>query len=181
MTIGWKILAGLLLLAALVAGEQAYEHHIYQQGVDATNAKWEKREADIAAQVLEDTLTRDRETRRAVDSITANSQQEKARAQTTIDHLRADVRSGVVRLSIPVNPGSCGSPASPGAGSAEARANIVPAVADDLVGIVADGDAAVRDLNECVDKYNAVKRSSEGEIRSAISRSGGDSPMKAGP
>jgi hypothetical protein len=33
----------------------------------------------------------------------------------------------------------------------------VPSVAADLVDIAVDGDNAVRDLNECIDKYSALR------------------------
>jgi hypothetical protein len=82
----------------------------------------------------------------------------KANAKTAIDSLRADVRSGAERLSVPTR--SC-SPA-PASGSAatgdpEARAELLPATALELIDIAADGDDAVRELNACVDKYNAVR------------------------
>ena len=44
-----------------------------------------------------------------------------------------------------------------GTGAGEARAELDPAAADDLVSIATDGDIAIRKLNYCIDQYNAVR------------------------
>jgi prophage endopeptidase len=83
---------------------------------------------------------------------------EKEDAETTINALRADVRSGALSLSIAtralraIGPGQGAAP-----GYQEARAELMPETAIALIDIAADGDAAVRDLNACVDKYEAVR------------------------
>lgn len=76
----------------------------------------------------------------------------------------ADVRSGTVRLSIPSKAATC-SASSPGnADSApvaehqEARTELDQATAESLVAITDEGDAAIRDLNACVDRYNTARR-----------------------
>jgi len=82
-----------------------------------------------------------------------------------IKSLTADVLAGAVRLSVAVKaarPAACGDAASEGAAAAggdqETRAELVPQVAYDLIGIAADGDAAVLDLNACIDAYQAIER-----------------------
>lgn len=84
-------------------------------------------------------------------------------AKTKIDSLRADVRSGAVRLSIATRPANnCaagGNPAAAGGAAEETRSELVPAAADALIGIAADGDDAVRDFNACHDAYEAVRGS----------------------
>ena len=86
-------------------------------------------------------------------------------AQKKINALRADVLAGAVRLSVAVKApavAACGDAPGQGAAAAggdqETRAELVPQVAHDLVGIVADGDAAVLDLNACIDAYQAIER-----------------------
>lgn len=78
--------------------------------------------------------------------------QEKQDAQTKINQLRADVTAGAVRLSVRA---SCS--ASAAAGDSEARAELDPKVADDLIAITADGDQAIIELNSCIDFYNNLK------------------------
>jgi hypothetical protein len=92
-------------------------------------------------------------------AIDAARTKEKEDAKTTIDALRADVRSGAVSLSIATRALRAG-PAGPdpGAGYIETRSELVPQAAIDLIDIAADGDDAVRDLNSCIAKYDAVKR-----------------------
>lgn len=83
-------------------------------------------------------------------------------AQKKITSLRADVLTGAVRLSIAVKRPAAGNcAASEGAAAAggdqETRAELVPQVAYDLIGIAADGDDAVRDLNACISAYDAIR------------------------
>lgn len=74
---------------------------------------------------------------------------DKLDAQQKINQLRADVASGAQRLSIRA---SCSTSATGGA--AEARAELDPKTADDLIAITADGDQAIIELNSCIDLYN---------------------------
>lgn len=80
-------------------------------------------------------------------------------AKNTIDTLRADVRSGAVSLSIATRALRAGA-ASPntGTGYIETRSELMPEAAIELIDIAADGDDAVRDLNACIAKYDAVRR-----------------------
>lgn len=171
MTIGWKILAGLLLVAALFAGEQAYEHHIYQQGVDVTNAKRDKREADANLAAANELTAANEKIRalglqlvRQLDKIAQLEESEKQNAKVHEDTLRADVRSGAIRLRMPVQNCKVGK-AGPdnGAGTAggidnQASAELLPATADALVSIAFDANAEVRRTNQCIDRYEAVRK-----------------------
>lgn len=88
---------------------------------------------------------------RAVEAIKAADQlhKDKEDAQKKINQLRADVASGAQRLSIRA---SCSASATGSA--AEARAELDPKTADDLIAITADGDQAIIELNSCIDLYN---------------------------
>jgi len=85
-------------------------------------------------------------------------------AKKQIDSLRADVLTGAVRLSVAVRAASAAGHCAAGADSTtasgpgeEARAELVPQVAYDLIGIAADGDDAVRAFNACHDAYEAIR------------------------
>lgn len=74
----------------------------------------------------------------------------------------SDVRTGAVRLSIPIVSAHCAATAGADtpAGSAsgpEARAELDPQAAIDLAAIASDGDDAIRQLNTCVDAYATVR------------------------
>ena len=83
-------------------------------------------------------------------------------AKTKETKLRADAASGALRLSIPAQGSVCPSStaaAAPGSDSGEARtesggsSNVVA----DLLQIAADGDAAIRKLNTCIQSYETLR------------------------
>ena len=78
--------------------------------------------------------------------------QEKQDAQIKINQLRANVASGALSLSIRAH---CS--ASTSEGDTEARAELDPKAADDLISIAADGDQAIIELNSCIDFYNNLR------------------------
>ena len=86
--------------------------------------------------------------------------QEQTHAKTERDRFNADVRSGAVRLSIPVASGQCAATADSAAAAGhqhQARAELDPATAAALDAIAGDGDDATRQLNACIDAYNAIR------------------------
>ena len=79
-------------------------------------------------------------------------------AQDQIARLNADIGTGAVRLSIAAGGlQGCRAAGVTAGDSAEARAELDPTTARDLVAIAADGDAAIRQLNACIDTYNAIR------------------------
>ncbi|TDY36840.1 lysis system i-spanin subunit Rz [Janthinobacterium sp. 75] len=86
--------------------------------------------------------------------------QDQTHAKTERDRFNADVRSGAVRLSIPVAGGHCAAAADTSSAAGhriEARAELDPATAAALDAIAGDGDDATRQLNACIDAYNTVR------------------------
>ena len=86
--------------------------------------------------------------------------QEQSHAKTERDRFNDDVRSGTVRLSIPVTSGQCADTADSTAAASDqhqARAELDPATAAALDAIAGDGDDATRQLNACIDAYNLVR------------------------
>ncbi|MDN2695073.1 lysis system i-spanin subunit Rz [Janthinobacterium sp. SUN073] len=86
--------------------------------------------------------------------------QEQTHAKTERDRFNTDVRSGAVRLSIPVSSGQCAATADSTAAAShrqETRAELDPATAAALDAIASDGDDATRQLNACIDAYNTVR------------------------
>ncbi|APA69889.1 lysis system i-spanin subunit Rz [Janthinobacterium sp. 1_2014MBL_MicDiv] len=86
--------------------------------------------------------------------------QEQTHAKTERDRFNIDVRSGAVRLSIPVTSGQCAAASNSAAAAGDqlqARAELDPATAAALDAIAGDGDDATRQLNACIDAYNLVR------------------------
>lgn len=87
-------------------------------------------------------------------------QQELHDEKTKHDKFVADVRAGAVRLSVPVTACHASTSANPAAESgdrAETRAELTPEAGIALAAIAADGDDAIRQLNACIDSYQAIR------------------------
>lgn len=79
-------------------------------------------------------------------------------AEKRIQDALARHRAGTERLSIATT--AClpaGADATPAQPDPQARAELDGPTAETLVAIAADGDHAIRQLNACVDSYNAVR------------------------
>jgi hypothetical protein len=128
----------------------------YRGGASSVQAEWNEERATQA----EATSATNRAMLRGFENAAESSRKEKERAKVKTDRLRADLRSGAVRLSVPV--ASCKQSDGSGAGDTEARAEILPGSADRIGAIGIGSDDTVRDLNACIDKYNALKQAIEG-------------------
>lgn len=125
----------------------------------------DSKKSQLAAQTLANethrTLVNERHLIRVLDNLAEQNLQKEKHAQDRINRLNAELRRRDARLFVPVVASSCGT-AADGAGTAagqpgaEARAELVPEAAIALVDIAADGDAAVRQLNDVIDAYNAA-------------------------
>ena len=139
------------------------------------NAAQDQVDQATAKALADAVVARDKAQRQATDlrleleDINTRHQEEKTREKKAQDAFIADVRAGHVRLSVPTRPaagssaGACQPdlPAAAGsasAGAEEARTELDPATGANLVAITDSGDDAVRDLNVCIDSYNAVRR-----------------------
>jgi prophage endopeptidase len=87
-------------------------------------------------------------------------------AKAKENQLRADLNSGALKLRLPVKAPTCPSVPVPetatvasGSDSGEARAESGGSVdvAADLLQIAADGDAAIRKLNTCLEAYETIR------------------------
>jgi len=132
----------------------------------AYNAGYAKHKAETVAAIAE-ANQRAREAERdaaeRLAKVVTDNRKVVTDAQAEITRLRASVRDGTRRLSVRVAsvPGCPGATPTAGVGS-EARAELDPATADDLVAIAADGDAAIRQSNALIDAY-AIARETCGK------------------
>jgi len=116
--------------------------------------------ATALAQATARVLTLERAAGAALAQRADHLNEEQSHAKTERDRFNDDVRSGAVRLSIPVAGSQCAATADPAAAAGhrhQTRAELEPATAAALDAIAGDGDDATRQLNACIDAYNLVR------------------------
>jgi len=91
------------------------------------------------------------------DAITVKYQKEQKDAQKTIADLRSRIASGDLRLSVRTE-STTGMSAGSGSEYREGTAYLDRGTAERLVSITERGDSAIRRLNECVDRYNSLRK-----------------------
>lgn len=106
-------------------------------------------EALFNAQLVE----KSKEMQSTVDELNAKHYEEQKNAEETVNKLRADIRSGSVRMF--VNTTSVSSDSSVGGSSG--RAELSREDAEEILDIASTGDDWGRKLNQCIDQYNSVR------------------------
>lgn len=168
----WRKAIGILVaISALAALEQAYEHHIWQQGYDKAESKWDEREKGITlktTQMLSDAKDKaakdERSLRDYYDERVGNLMKVNKDHETTENRLRSDVRSGALKLSVSIArcsvrgaTESADSSASTNPGG-EARADLLPETSEAILSIAGESARTVRDFNTVIDLYNAARK-----------------------
>lgn len=142
----WIIIAGLLASVATAAYWRAY------------NAGYAAHEAETSTEIAE---ANQRARKAESDAVLRMSQlaerhyKEEIHANSEVARLRAAVRDGTRRLSVPIEARvpSCEDTASASGTGGKTRAELDPATADALVSIASEGDSAIRQSNALVDAY----------------------------
>lgn len=148
---GYLILALVAVAAALL-----YGWHEYRQGY-TDHETFTKLQAAIQNDIAR---TKEQALQAEQDEKDAKHYQEYQNAQKTITQLRIDVADGKRRLSVRVKRPVCtaqNSKASP-LDDGTTRADIDEQVAQDLIGIVIEGDQAIRQLNALQDWAEIVTK-----------------------
>lgn len=146
-----KLIIGIAcLLSGLIAGWFANGWRLNAR-IEATAAE----HAKALQRAEQEARAKEQAWQSAQNEMQAKYEQEKKNAESKIADLRRRVQSGDVRMS--VNATACAVSKDPGTGTVQTRAELDGQIADDLISIAADGDAAIRELNLCIDKYNSIK------------------------
>ncbi|UQV45013.1 lysis system i-spanin subunit Rz [Janthinobacterium lividum] len=157
----WRPLAAALLCGAIAGWTaQGWRKDASIADLQRAAATDKTTAATALAQATARTLTLERAAGAALAQRTDHLNQEQTHAKTERDRFNNDVRSGAVRLSIPVASGQCAAIADTTAAAGhrhETRAELDPATAAALDAIAGDGDDAARQLNACIDAYNLVR------------------------
>ncbi|QMV75029.1 lysis protein [Comamonas piscis] len=128
------------------------------------DAKRQAAERTEATRQGEASRTADNQLRDQAATLARELQESKDHAKTIEAERDRALRDGRQRLSIRAT--SCAAPAIPaeraaqhaGPGPQEARAELLAEDAANLAAITADAEDATRELNSCIDQYNAAKQ-----------------------
>ena len=157
----WRPLAACLLCGALAGWTtQGWRKDASIAALQRAGAIQTSTAATALAQATARVLTLERAAGAALAQRADHLTQEHSHAKTERDRFNDDVRSGAVRLSIPVASGQCAATADTSAAAGhrnQARAELDPATAAALDTIAGEGDDATRQLNACIDAYNTVR------------------------
>lgn len=149
----WVILGFVLAMGTAFSGG-------YYKGKDA---EYQRQQLEIAAL---NAKARETEQTMAQVAQTYGEQLRKANnvAKSKENQLRAALNSGALKLRIPVKAPTCPSLSVPetatvasGSDSGTASAELDRAAADALIAIAAEGDAAIRKLNTCLEAYETMR------------------------
>ena len=144
-----RLVVPIAVLLLLYAVDQRAE----ERGMQKAQAQ----HSAAAVQRLEFSIERSGQLAGQLGQLLDRNQLDKANAQKVFERLDADLRSGALRLSIRTTAQPGGNHGA-AAGPVQARADIDPEDAADLVRVTDDGDNAIRDLNTCIDGYAQVMR-----------------------
>ena len=157
----WRPLAACLLCGAIAGWTtQGWRKDASIAELQRAAATDKTTAATELAQATTRVLTLERAAGAALAQRADHLTQEQTHAKTERDRFNDDVRSGAVRLSIPVASGQCAATADTAVAASDqhqARAELDPATAAALDAIAGDGDDATRQLNACIDAYNLVR------------------------
>ena len=157
----WRPLTAVLLCGAIAGWTtQGWRKDAAIAALQRAAAIQTSSAASALAQATARVLTLERAAGAVLAQRADHLNQEQDHAKTERDRFNDDVRSGAVRLSIPVARNQCAATADAAAAAGhrhQARAELDPATAAALDAIAGDGDDATRQLNACIDAYNLVR------------------------
>ena len=158
-----KLLGAVLLVAAVSGAIYAYGQQQFGLGEKAERTAWLTREnttltkANARIKELEDQArAREREHAQDMAAASAKYQEDLKHEKAAKDRVIADLRSGALRLRIPVTcPNAAGGSgtAAPGSGTVgrdgETRAELSVEASEFLVGLASEADEVVHQLTAC--------------------------------
>ena len=157
----WRPLAAILLCGAIAGWvAQGWRKDASIAALQRAAATSQTTTATALAQATARVLTLERAAGAALAQRADHLTQEQIHAKTDRDRFNDDVRSGAVRLSIPVAGAQCAATADSAAAAShrhQARAELDPATAAAPDALAGDGDDATRQLNACIDAYNLIR------------------------
>lgn len=127
---------------------------------EASESRMNESQAKQETERLEKAMEENRNLKETVSQMQIQTKKENDNEKRKYDDLLARINRGTVRVSVPTRACSDVSEAGhSGTDDRETRAELDPATAESILAVGRDGDEAIRELNMCIDQYNAVKSS----------------------
>ena len=127
---------------------------------EASESRMNESQAKQETERLEKAMEENRNLKETVSQMQIQTKKENDNEKRKYDALLARINRGTVRVSVPTRACSDVSEAGhSGTDDRETRAELDPATAESILAVGRDGDEAIRELNMCIDQYNAVKSS----------------------
>ena len=127
---------------------------------EASESRMNESQAKQETERLEKAMEENRNLKETVSQMQIQTKKENDNEKRKYDDLLARINRGTVRVSVPARSCSDVSEAGhSGTDDRETRAELDPATAESILAVGRDGDEAIRELNMCIDQYNAVKSS----------------------
>lgn len=124
---------------------------------ETTESRKDESQARQETERLEKAMEENRNLKETISQMQIQSKKENDNEKRKYDDLLARINRGTVRVSVPTRACSDVSEAGhSGITDRETRAELDPATAESILAVGRDGDQAIRDLNLCIDQYNAV-------------------------
>lgn len=127
---------------------------------EAKDARMNESQAQEETKRLEKTMEENRNLHETVSQMQIRMKKENDNAKRENDLLLARIQRADVRVSIPAR--ACRKDVSgrghPGADDGKARAELDPETVELILAVGRDGDTAIRNMNQCIDQYQAVAK-----------------------
>lgn len=124
----------------------------YTYRSDIADKEQAQAEALYNAKLVEKT----KEMQSEIDALNQKHYEEQKNAEETVNKLRADIRSGAVRMFVNTTSSMHADSTSR---VASGRAELAREDAEEILDIASTGDRWGRQLNQCIEQYNSVRSS----------------------
>ena len=127
---------------------------------EAQDARTKEMEAREETQRLEKAMEENRNLHETVSQMQIRAKKENDDAKRENDLLLARIKRADVRVSIPARACSENVPGSGHSGTddGKTRAELDPTVVERILSVGRDGDTAIRNMNQCIDQYQALAK-----------------------
>ena len=147
-----KVWLALFLVAAISGGYGYYKGH--SDGAEINENKWLLKAAESAKALK----AKEDQHEKAVSEVATKLEEEKTNAYEVAKQRDAAIRAGTLRLSVPTVTARPTENSTAATADKETRTFLDTGTSIALVALAEVGDDAIRNLNSCIDAYEALRK-----------------------